>query len=445
MQCGILLPASRGHRAADYCGRACRQRAYRRRQVGRRTVHAPAPAPADELAITQEIAQDLAELLDDLRRELADAPGADGRALSTAAQMQDHLETLTAGLVGLERSHRTTWRRIGELLGTSEEAVRRRFHPDRVERRLHPYTRVRTSAAALPAPSGVLSSPRQPGAVPSPQPAVPELAAGPPPLASSRPAGNRLSGMLSVLVRATGRPQYEIARAAGCSPSHLSKILSGTKVPTWRLTEALARACGGDPAPLYTPWSRERLREFRGQGPALSVPVGLTAKEAHNVLTAAVATLHVRAGSPNAYELAVASKWKLSIERILRILKEHDYGDWAKFSQVVYLLGSEGDYIRQLWRVAYPAAPLQPPTPPEPAAPLPAAPQPASGPMHQAGQASPPLVGALRDGVAARIRRAQKPPTDPEPEPAPEQPLPPPAPTRIPAFVTSAAPQQLVS
>ncbi|RRR83166.1 XRE family transcriptional regulator, partial [Streptomyces sp. RP5T] len=47
----------------------------------------------------------------------------------------------------------------------------------------------------------------------------------------------------------------------GCSPSFMSRILSGERVPTWTLTRKFAQACGADPAVLRTVWESEKLRE----------------------------------------------------------------------------------------------------------------------------------------------------------------------------------------
>ncbi|MCC9312230.1 helix-turn-helix transcriptional regulator [Kitasatospora sp. RB6PN24] len=360
----------------------------------------------DERAIAGEIAQDMEEALRGLRRTLADSPSPSGGhppALTVVVQLQAQLEALTAGLVGLERRHRTTWSRIAAMLGAGEDGVRHRYRPEYIARRLSQFARTARPDNDAPRPPHLLVHGGPPKQYPPSRLSILDATANPElPPAAARPAYNRLSSMLSMLVRGTNRTQTDLAQRSGCSPSYLSRILSGHKVPTWHLTEALALACGADPTLLYDTWMNERLREFGGPHRPTATPADLTREDAQRMLAAALATLHVRAGSPTAYDIAVASKWRLSPDRITDMIRDTDLTNFRELAILIGILGGEQDYFHQLWKAANGNTTLPPPPP--------STPQQDADPSasHQAQQIASRCPTPHREGVAARVRRLRK-------------------------------------
>jgi hypothetical protein len=196
-----------------------------------------------------------------------------------------------------------------------------------------------------------------------------------------------------MLVRASRLSQREVARRAECSPSYLSRILSGERVPTWEWTASIATACGGDPALLRELWEGERLRQYgspRGTGAPTPVldwepPVAL-----HHLLSA-LGTLRVRAGSPRAVDIAAASP-KLTAGQVEPMLTGYDLSDWQRLAELVDVLGGDPGYFEPLWRAAAITG---------------------SAPAPQ----TPPATGPVRQGVADTVRQLRR--TSIEPGPVP--------------------------
>ncbi|MFE3928020.1 helix-turn-helix domain-containing protein [Streptomyces sp. YIM B13508] len=113
------------------------------------------------------------------------------------------------------------------------------------------------------------------------------------PVESSGAAYNRLAPILSMLIRTAQLTNKEVNSRIGCSPSYLSRILSGERVPTWALTRKSARTCGADPQVLRTVWESAKL-SAKSREPALP-PDELPMPAAERLRTA-VHTLHLRAG-----------------------------------------------------------------------------------------------------------------------------------------------------
>ncbi|MEU9377740.1 helix-turn-helix transcriptional regulator [Streptomyces sp. NPDC048255] len=358
--CGIELAASQGRtgRPQKYCGSACRQAAHRQRRTA--TPHSgrpkpqtsqyvsPAPQPshasaagADDLT---EITKDLQESTRELLRLLTEADTGGEDPLTRVAQIQQQLEGLTAGLVGRARKHRVTWGRISGILGISQDTARHRYTDEFIQRRIARLTSQRTTAH---------NPPRQPVPQAGPQSQPPQHATptkpadaqtGPP--TSNGAAYNRLAPVLSMLVRTSKQANKDISAKIGCSPSYLSRILSGERLPTWSLTEKFARACGADPAVLRAVWVTERCSDrTRDSGPPGSSDSPVPAVDA---LRQAVHTLHARAGLPAAQDIAVASRWTLTTDDVANLIEGTQLPTWRALKLFVDLLGGDASHFHRL-------------------------------------------------------------------------------------------------
>ncbi|MEU0250458.1 helix-turn-helix transcriptional regulator [Streptomyces sp. NPDC006235] len=71
-----------------------------------------------------------------------------------------------------------------------------------------------------------------------------------------------------MLIRTAQLTNKEVSSRIGCSPSYLSRILSGERVPTWELTRKFAHACGADPESCVPCESRRSsARKFANRPP----------------------------------------------------------------------------------------------------------------------------------------------------------------------------------
>ncbi|MET7543630.1 helix-turn-helix transcriptional regulator [Streptomyces sp. NPDC005507] len=179
--------------------------------------------------------------------------------------------------------------------------------------------------------------------------------------APSRPASpafNRLAPVLSMLARTSKLTLQEISERTGCSASYLSRIVNGERVPSWRITERYASACGADPAVLRKVWETERLQDKSPRdadhqaGPDLVLPAPAAPGEAAAQLRRALHTLHVRAGQPSEYDMAVATRWKLTANEITQIFDGRRVPSWSSLSRLLSVLGGMHDYFKPLWQAA---------------------------------------------------------------------------------------------
>ncbi|MEV5085947.1 helix-turn-helix transcriptional regulator [Streptomyces sp. NPDC056159] len=402
--CGSPLAGGPGRgRPRKYCGDACRQAAHRRRLNGDTAARpsAPLPAPAagpaelrpappaslaprtvvhgpsagDDLLI--EIAKDIQDGARDLARLLPTHDGTE--PLQRIAQLHELLDGLTAAAVGRARYRRVTWVTISSILGVSEDTARHRYTERYILRRLARFNR---SEAALTSLAGLFSSsaahptetpddPADTGTAGASGHAAANRADGSEqsaPAEASGAAFNRLSPILSMLIRTAQLTNKEVSSRIGCSPSFLSRILSGERVPTWNMTRKFAQACGADPEVLRTVWESEKLSQKSRELPPDIDYTSLPAAERFRV---AVQTLHLRAGRPAANDVAVASRWLLSTDAVASILEGTVLPHHAVLETFVRVLGGDVDHFNRLLDNARAEAPQatrrpQPPTPPKP-------------------------------------------------------------------------------
>ncbi|MCY0954117.1 helix-turn-helix domain-containing protein [Streptomyces sp. H27-S2] len=363
-------------RPRKYCSDACRQSAYRARHEAAplppvvATAVLPPPrkpdsrsnqpvheAPQRPPAPPSDADEILAEILRDIQagaREMVKTlPTADGEGpLRQVARMQEQLDSLTAGMVGRARVHRTTWATIGKTLRISEDTARHRY-PDRViERSLSRFSRIRSKAGQGFAPKlrGMSLTPAGSVQEPTPETKEPGPEETDAPTTTREPSGaayNRLAPVLSMLVRSAQLTNKDVSASIGCSASYLSRILSGERVPTWPLTQRFARACGADPDVLRTVWETERLSDkARDPEPAQEKD---HLQPATVRLRAALNTLHTKAGRPAPYDIVVASHWTLEVPQIAALLEGERIPGWDVIQAFVQLLAGDTGYFKHLW------------------------------------------------------------------------------------------------
>ncbi|MFC1417870.1 helix-turn-helix domain-containing protein [Streptacidiphilus cavernicola] len=301
---------------------------------------APAPGPARPAVhnsspriLAGQAIDDIRDMQDALRqitRNLNQGARA-VEALPYVVDLDRQLRQLTRTLTTLARDQRTPWRPIGHALGVSPDTARGHYRGDHAEWRLRRTAR-----------------PGRPGTTPVAP--APDSHTAPISVHDPGPAANRLSPLLSRLARRSGLTGQTIADHLDCSPSYLSRVLNGERVPTWTLTERFARLCNADPAQLRRPWEVERLRE-RHPRPALLTPVGGEADDLAAFRTA-LRALYIRAGRPHDRELALAIQCRLADDRIHTILNGPSLPTRDETKDVVRALAGDTVEFDRLWQAA---------------------------------------------------------------------------------------------
>ncbi|MFE0257244.1 helix-turn-helix domain-containing protein [Streptomyces sp. NPDC059010] len=344
--CGTPRQLQATGRPGKYCSTKCRQAAHRQR-------HTPS-LPQDTEQFDQALRIQLNQITDKAREillALEDPCAQPDEPLEQMVRLQVLAEHLTPNMVARTKQRGTSWERIGNLLGMNKDTARKKWSlPAR---------------RSLPPQRPVLAPPRPPssGAL---APADPDSTgdgadrrshtAPPPAGPPARPllASQDLATVLSSLQRASKLSLRSLAGRTGMSPSYLSRIMSGERFPAWEKVEDLARACGADPEVLRRVYEASNARR---DGPR---PVSLAA---------ALRYLHMRAGSPTAWAIAVTSGGELDQDLITDLLAGTTTGQWPDVQRLVQLLDGEPAYFLPLWEAETPVTPApEPNTAPQPPA-----------------------------------------------------------------------------
>ncbi|MEV1025837.1 helix-turn-helix transcriptional regulator [Streptomyces sp. NPDC050264] len=365
LNCGSPLdrdPNPQRGRPAEYCGRPCRQAAYRDRQRRKQLTDGddahsrPVPAVTSdfpEQEQLQELATDTQEEFRHLSRLLTRPANASAlEILEYAVALQRRQEALTAGIILLARRRHISWEVLARILRMSPETARRAFRDDDIKRRLDHY-----ATAARPAP-------------------LPETADDeddePTPSSVARPlrAANQLAPVLSRLQRASGLPLRQLGRRAQVSASYLSRVLSGEAFPTWERTEKIALGLGADTEAVHKVWDDEHKRRARTlkatpppepAGDSTADDIGPPESDDHEPsLERGLRHLYQRGGSPSPYILSAATGGAVTPEDIRKVL--HGFpAEWPMVAALIQALDGEPTFFRPHWEAATDQEPDQGP------------------------------------------------------------------------------------
>ncbi|MFB6882192.1 helix-turn-helix domain-containing protein, partial [Streptomyces noursei] len=158
-------------------------------------------------------------------------------------------------------------------------------------------------------------------------------AAGPdggPPGQDSRTA---LASALSHLQRASDKTLRALAVEARVSASYVSRILSGERSPSWKVTRRMVHACGGDPETVRPLWDAAHGRRLARAGS----------------LHAALRGLYLSAACPDPAAICRSSGHALTECEVNGLLHGSLVPDWETVGAVVGVLHGRPDDIRPLW------------------------------------------------------------------------------------------------
>ncbi|UXY25136.1 helix-turn-helix domain-containing protein [Streptomyces sp. HUAS TT20] len=325
-------------RPGEYCSTRCRQAAHRHRQA--------ATDPPDTLQFDQTLRVQLNQIAHKARDILLalDQPGTSLTApLEQMVRLQVLTEHLTPHMVARSKQRGASWEQIGALLGMSKDSARKKWS---LPARRSPVPQRPAPAAppAHPRPTRQTRTSLDSGDSPDcpPPPAQPGTTA--------TLAGQDLATVLSSLQRASGLSLRALATRTGLSPSYLSRLMSGERFPAWKYAAALARACGADPEVMRRVWEASNARRDNQPAPAS--------------LASALRFLHLRAGSPTPWAIAISSGGTLNQDHVTALLDGTSTGEWDHVRRLIQLLDGEPSYFLPLWETETPTTPETPQPPP---------------------------------------------------------------------------------
>ncbi|MFD9053576.1 helix-turn-helix domain-containing protein [Streptomyces zaomyceticus] len=261
-------------------------------------------------------------------------------------QVAEHARFLMdfeAAIVARGRARGKSWMVLSQAAGCGPERFRKKWPQDRVRRRL---------ALARETRHGRQTTTDYPEAA-----ARSDGAAVPP----AQTPGEQFAAAMASLQRSTGLTIKDTASRVGISPSYISRILAGTRRPTWPIVERFVVTCKGNHLELRALWEAAQRNPDHDQEPAPDDPEAARFR-LHTILRA----LYLAAGRPTPWDIqrAINADAKPTFSEIVLALNGTRIPDWESTAKIIlFLRGSPAD-LRPLWQ----AAQVPPPTSVLPAA-----------------------------------------------------------------------------
>ncbi|MDT9682825.1 helix-turn-helix domain-containing protein [Streptomyces sp. TRM76323] len=325
LHCRAPLPRTAGPgRPRAYCDRNCRRRAQRRRRqeggARRPGHHFPAA-----LGIAQDLQTAVARLLE-LEHAHEDLAG----LLAQVRHIGAELDHYAAAAVSDARSRGADWEEVARAACQSRSTVRARWGEAVVDRLFRNRAQERSA---------------RPGRTPAPPAARHELLAhtgAPAPDAAqvARRASRKVASALSFLHRHSALSVEDVAERTGLSPSYVSGVLSGERLPPWTAVRLLAEVFGADPADLRPLWEAGR---------GLARPTGPPLREAVARLSGALRGTYLAAGCPPYERVARASAGLLRADTVENALTGRTVPCWETTSALLTALHAPPGDLRGLW------------------------------------------------------------------------------------------------
>lgn len=330
--CGQQLPKASGPgRRRSYCGNSCRRQAQKRRENAK-----PGRISGDQRSLGQEVAAEVQKLAGALleaayaREDLADL-------VQRAQAVETEIGYFIAAAVREAHAQGARWDDIAGATNLTAETARSKWNAQRV-RRLLDRRAIGQRAAPLHAARNITSRKAEaqgPGVPPSSRAAVD---AGPAPISVT--AGQRLAAALSQMQRDSGVSIRHMADHTMLSPSFISRVLSGERLPSWDLVCHLATLLGQDP---------RELRLLCEAAHGIAQPPRQTVTENIASLQAALRGLHLAAARPSPQQIERRSRNKVSAGAAAQILRGAYVPEWETLGVMVTALGGRAADFKPLW------------------------------------------------------------------------------------------------
>ncbi|MFF7205349.1 helix-turn-helix domain-containing protein [Streptomyces sp. NPDC008141] len=243
--------------------------------------------------------------------------------MELAERLSSELDCYAAAAVHDARAAGVSWTEVAQATGASADSARTRWSTEKVKRLLE--RRARRNPL------------QQPGAVrPQPTPGGGTTLAQPVD-GGSTPAG-KLAAALSYLQRTSQVSVADAARQADLSPSYVSRILAGDRLPAWPVVHMLATIFRGNAGDVRLLWER-------AHGPAASPRQSVDTAAAR--LHSALRGLYLAAACPALGLLCQGTG--LHPDAVRGILHGDQVPDWPSTARLVTRLQAPPADIRPLW------------------------------------------------------------------------------------------------
>ncbi|MGA5823498.1 helix-turn-helix domain-containing protein [Kitasatospora sp. NPDC094028] len=349
-------PNSRG-RTPQYCTEECRKVGITISRKDKRLGKLALARDTGAVAVSRSVAERGVEIdrLTRMRQPL--------RVLEQISLLEQDLEDLKAYAVRQARHQKNGWEAIGGTLHLTAKAAGRRYTEEHLlSRRQGRSLRARTQQPAfrLAVEAGLTAAFAHPAAVESQDQEAGEAEAdggataegeAPPGRTAERRDTACLSRALSHLQRASGTTFRTLSTATGVSPSYVSRVLSGHKMPSWPVARAITERCGGNPADVRILW--ETAQGARPRPPVIRRNDADLIAEALATLRSAMRGLHLAAFSPPPTLVCERVDGPLTPREVTGLLDDHataaSLPDWPVIRGVVGALNADADMVRPLW------------------------------------------------------------------------------------------------
>ncbi|MFI5987842.1 helix-turn-helix domain-containing protein [Streptomyces sp. NPDC051555] len=231
------------------------------------------------------------------------------------------LENAEAAVIHRARLDGESWNALAAPLDISPERLRKRWKSESLARRLKRVRRDRADHALTTTAS------------------------------TSKPPGQQLATALSFLQRKTGMTIADTAAEIGISPSHLSRVLSGDRRPSWPVVLQFVEVCDGALPELRDLWEASHRPLTPDTPTRPDAPT--TQAEARKRLHTALRALYLADGCRTHESLRIAvGDGLLTNDQIRDILAGRDIPDWLRTSRLIYALRGHPTDLLPLWRAA---------------------------------------------------------------------------------------------
>ncbi|ARH89009.1 hypothetical protein STRMOE7_00080 [Streptomyces sp. MOE7] len=248
------------------------------------------------------------------------------------------VEDAEAAAIRRGRLQGDPWKVLAQPMNVSQERLRKKWTEDKLDRRLHR----RRSNRERPAATPHRQTPAKGAALPTTEPDRGCV--------STMTPRFQFASAISCLQRQSGRTIKETASEAGVSASYMSRIVNGTRLPSWGIVERIAEVCGGDLAELRDLW------EAAQRPPAPDTdnrpPAPVQRKDAQHAFHAALRGLYLSAERPHLWALRHAMHDTISIGTLALTLKGGYIPDWPVVARLVFTLHGRPADLRPLWQAA---------------------------------------------------------------------------------------------
>ncbi|MGG7568742.1 helix-turn-helix domain-containing protein [Streptomyces sirii] len=254
------------------------------------------------------------------------------------------VEDAEAAAIRLGRLQGEPWKALAQPMNVSPERLRKKWTEDKLDRRLHR----RRNNRDHPASTARRRTPQEGTTFPT------EPDTGCMPTMTPR---SQFASALSCLQRQTGQTIKETAEESCVSASYMSRIVNGTRLPSWDVAERITNVCGGDLAELRDLWEaaqRPPIPDTDNRPPAPTQQ-----EDAQRAFHAALRGVYPGANRPHLWALRHAMHDTVTISILTRTLKGSHIPDWPVVARLVFVLHGRPADLRPLWQAAYQEDPIQ--------------------------------------------------------------------------------------